>query len=74
MGQRMALTPSSDLNWRQSLQLAKASCCIQLSQLEPLATVDVSSYLADIVDKYLQERRLWYDTDDAPKKRIIYIP
>ena len=35
-----------------------------------LATIGVPTYLAAIIDSYLQERTLWYNTDDGPKKYV----
>ncbi|CAD7081162.1 unnamed protein product [Hermetia illucens] len=36
-----------------------------------LAKVGIPAYLAAIVDSYLTERRLWYDTDDGPQEYVV---
>ena len=36
-----------------------------------LATIGVPTYLAAIIDSYLKERTLWYDTDDGPKEYVV---
>ncbi|CAD7084849.1 unnamed protein product [Hermetia illucens] len=36
-----------------------------------LATITVPTYLAAIIDSYLHEPSLWYNTDDGPKKYVV---
>lgn len=44
---------------------------LPLSHALELAEHKTFAYLAVIVDNYLRERTLWYDTDDRPKQHVV---